>query len=803
MKKIVSLIIALIFLTSFSSAIAEIKTFVKEYTYQASEFDSKSTSRTMALEQVKRLLLEELGVFLVSKTDVVNFALTKDQITLITAGIVSAEVLDERWDGHNYWLKAKIDADPYVVQQAIEVIRNDTKKTSELDAAQKRIKTLTKDLEAVKSDLGSTPQERQNRYTKIVNQKKSMDWMLKFINTFNDKKSFAENKEALDAVNKAIETDPEYSDPYLFRAYIYGDIAKDNRKAIEDITNAIKYLVPGPNKTFENAAGHYEYRALLYKRSGKLVESINDLMTSLELDPSHILMPGALWKVSDVDTFVKKCPKDYRVYVFRGRFNSHFISRSDNPKTERTKIYDQAIVDLKKALRINRKNPVVYYVLIDAYRYKAMWHDAGHIDKVDPINHQNIVDTATQGLKLNAGDVWKDRFLHTRAEEYLTLKKYKLAIADYDALILLNPDYAGTYHDRAIAHKELGEYDDAVKDLTKAIGMKHDSMDWPRSAYEIRAHVYEAMEKYEDAVNDYSKAWEVWEKVFGEFHKKEGLGSSIAYDILDRRAKDYRKLKQYAKAIDDYNAAISWVGKDFSYMVYANLGDTYIEMGKPAEAIKEYDKAIESWLKSHMSEGDRKNKTDISSSEYFLKKAGAYADLKNYDLAIENYNRALDAVDNLPPFKGKIYQEMGKLYRSLGINQEAIKAFTLATQYLPLAGEDPLMACYDLGSIYSEMGNHNEAIRVLTEMIKLYPTFPMTYIIRGGEYGFINEFDKAIDDYSKAIALKPTYEAAYYGRGYYLIKIGKYKQGVDDIKIAARLGYKEAQDMLTKNNVEW
>jgi hypothetical protein len=115
----------------------------------------------MALEQVKRLLLEELGVFLVSKTEVVNFALTKDQITTITAGIVSAEVLDERWDGHVYWLKAKIDADPYVVQQAIEVIRNDTKKTSELDAARKRIDALTKDLEAIKNDLGSTPQERQ------------------------------------------------------------------------------------------------------------------------------------------------------------------------------------------------------------------------------------------------------------------------------------------------------------------------------------------------------------------------------------------------------------------------------------------------------------------------------------------------------------------------------------------------------------------------------------------------------------------------------------------------------------------
>jgi tetratricopeptide (TPR) repeat protein len=753
---------------------AELKTFIKEYSYQASELDSKSTSRTMALEQVKRLLLEELGVFLVSKTDVVNFTLTKDQITSITAGIVSAEVLDERWDGHNYWLKAKIDADPYVVQQALEVIGNDTKKTSELDAARKRIEELTKDLEAVKSDLGSTPQERQKRYTKIVNQKQSMDWMLKFINAFNDKKSFAENKEALDAVNKAIEIDPEYSDPYMMRAYIYGEIAKDNQKAIEDMTKAIKYLVPGPtgpNRIFENAAGHYEYRALLYKRIGKFTESINDLMTALELDPDKILKPLAQWKASDLDEFVKKYPKDYRVYVFRGRFNSHFISTPDNPNTERTKVYDKAIVDLKKALKMNSKNPVVYHVLIEAYRYKAMWYDARHIDKADPINHQNIVDVATKGLRLNAGKVWKDRFLHTRAEEYLKLKKYKLAIADYNALISINPDYAGTYHDRAIAHKELGEYDDAVTDLTKAIGMKHDTMDWPRSAYEIRAHVYEAMEKYEDAINDYSKAWEVWEKVFGEFHKKEGLGSSIAYDILDRRAKDYRKLKQYPKAIDDYNAAIIWVGKDFSYMVYANIGDTYIEMEKPAEAIKEYDKAIEGWLKSYMSEGDRKNKTDILSSEYFLKKSGAYANLKEYDLAIESYNKAIDAVDDFPAFKGKIYQGMGMLYRSLGINQEAIKVLSLAVKYLPLAGENPFVSYLELESAYSDIGDNKESLRVCSEMIKFYPNADLVYLRRGYRYYETKDYNRAIIDYNKAIELKPTNGFAYYFRALTYIRL--------------------------------
>jgi len=130
--KVIAVLTSSIIITS-QVVFAEIKTFTKEYTYSASELDSQVTSRYNALEQAKRLLLEELGIFMTSQTVVKNAQLTKDEITSLSAGIVSAVVLEEKWDGHKYWLKAKIDADPMVVEQAIEVIRNDNKKSTELD----------------------------------------------------------------------------------------------------------------------------------------------------------------------------------------------------------------------------------------------------------------------------------------------------------------------------------------------------------------------------------------------------------------------------------------------------------------------------------------------------------------------------------------------------------------------------------------------------------------------------------------------------------------------------------------------
>ncbi|MEW6616751.1 MAG: hypothetical protein AB1401_14955, partial [Thermodesulfobacteriota bacterium] len=80
-------------------SIAKQVTFEREYTYQASEADSKLSCRAIALEQVKRLLLEELGTYLESRTEIKDFKLTKDQIITLTAGIVRTEIVKETWDG--------------------------------------------------------------------------------------------------------------------------------------------------------------------------------------------------------------------------------------------------------------------------------------------------------------------------------------------------------------------------------------------------------------------------------------------------------------------------------------------------------------------------------------------------------------------------------------------------------------------------------------------------------------------------------------------------------------------------------
>ena len=153
-----------------TAAFAEMKTFIRDYTYQASEIDSKQSSRIIATEQVKRLLLEELGTYLESHTEVVNYQLSKDQITTLTAGVVKTKILDEKWDGEKYWMKAKIDADPDEVAKDIQKLRSDRKKVKELEESRKKTDDTMKDMDEMRKDMESDKDNKEKiaQYNKKV-----------------------------------------------------------------------------------------------------------------------------------------------------------------------------------------------------------------------------------------------------------------------------------------------------------------------------------------------------------------------------------------------------------------------------------------------------------------------------------------------------------------------------------------------------------------------------------------------------------------------------------------------------------
>ncbi len=176
----------LFFLFIASSVFAETVTFTREYTFQASEWDSKDSSRTLSLEMVKRLLLEDLGAYLAGETAVKDMMLTKDQVTTYSAGIVSEEIMDEKWDGKSYRLKAKVSADPIEVEKALKNFLEDRYKTKELEETQKKAEELTKENEKLRRELESagkpnkfdkkTKAKNVEAYEKTIRGLKAVAW---------------------------------------------------------------------------------------------------------------------------------------------------------------------------------------------------------------------------------------------------------------------------------------------------------------------------------------------------------------------------------------------------------------------------------------------------------------------------------------------------------------------------------------------------------------------------------------------------------------------------------------------------
>jgi tetratricopeptide (TPR) repeat protein len=276
--KISNLILLVILISLLPhSASAETKTFVKEYTYHAGDEDSKNSSRTIALREVKMLLMEELGTYLESQTEVKNFQMTKNQITTLTAGIVSAEVIEDKWDGKVYWLKAKIAANPQDVIKSIDSLRKDREKVKELEELRKRSEELLKENERLNKELkiakDETKQETAQAYKQNINSLSATEWVergyeLAISGNYTD---------AVKAFSKAIELNPQDAAAYCNRGVAY--VSLDNyQQAIEDCSKAIE-LNPQIAET-------YYIRGLVYVGLGNNQQAIKDFQQGYRTESS-------------------------------------------------------------------------------------------------------------------------------------------------------------------------------------------------------------------------------------------------------------------------------------------------------------------------------------------------------------------------------------------------------------------------------------------------------------------------------------------------------------------------------------
>jgi len=123
--------------------------YVKEYTYNASENESKLDARRIALKEVKRLLIEELGVYIVSETTLyknnedVKISI-ETQTKVISECVTQTKILEENWDGDYYYIKVKLYVDQKDLERRLKKIyrEEENRKSTNISSSKKEDKVI-------------------------------------------------------------------------------------------------------------------------------------------------------------------------------------------------------------------------------------------------------------------------------------------------------------------------------------------------------------------------------------------------------------------------------------------------------------------------------------------------------------------------------------------------------------------------------------------------------------------------------------------------------------------------------------
>lgn len=375
MKSVKFILTSLLLLGCYFPAHAEMKTFIKGYTYQASDFDSKISSRTIALEQVKRLLLEEVGTFLISETEVKNFHLTKDKISSLSAGVVHTEILSEKWDGKTYFLKVKLSLNPQDVTKLLAELRTNSQKNRELEETNRKVNEALKKIKELQNaqTASQTPKNQQKEYSRAIDELKSKEWLDKGIAEMGEERY----AEALNAFNKAAEINPASVWAHINRGW-----------ALNTVGEYYQAL-----KVYDKAADIDPRNPYIYVNRGMSYNSIGDYQRALlDEDQAITLDANNAW------AYIGRA----RSYLGIGNFN-------------------QALADLNKASQLEPGNSFIYSTRVWAHNALG--------------NHRQAREDLDRSLSLAPNNSWMN---WNAAVFYALTGEKEKALAALEKAIRLN-----------------------------------------------------------------------------------------------------------------------------------------------------------------------------------------------------------------------------------------------------------------------------------------------------------------------------------------------------------------------------
>lgn len=282
---------------------------------------------------------------------------------------------------------------------------------------------------------------------------------------------------------------------------------------------------------------------------------------------------------------------------------------------------------------------------------------------------------------------------------------------------------------------ESGQFEEAIAEYTKAISLKPKY----KEAYENRALLYNQLEQYHKAIADYKKLIDIGGMGIPEIKLSKTL--DLLMDSKQLTAERRQEIADATKEIE------SNPQNDY---YYSNRADIYRQLKQYDLALADYDTAIS---------------IEPQNLHAYAKRGSLYHQLKRYDLALADYNTAT-SIEPTGYTKyvnyDYIYSRRADTYINLKQYDKAIADYsqTIAISKMPGASDSNIVpeAYNKRANIYRLLKQYDKAIADYSHTISNYPrdlfgVDTYAYRMRADTYKELKQYDLAIADYTKVIAI--------------------------------------------------
>ena len=290
-------------------------------------------------------------------------------------------------------------------------------------------------------------------------------------------------------------------------------------------------------------------------------------------------------------------------------------------------------------------------------------------------------------------------------------ESYRKALADFDTVLELDPEYALAYAAKGNAYYRYGEFDNATAEFNTALnstyiillkagdpGLAEVYYSKARTLKQMPEQAYEAISAFEKArevgldpewerrsfthqapvhkrLGEYNKALQIYNEVTELPRFKVETGWVIS-SVYFNRGTCYYVLEEYDAAISDFNRVLNKT--PFEAHGHKYLGIIYSKIGDDARAKHEFEKAVELYS-AEVAAGEGKTG---AWQRFELMKAHSnrglcYLCLGEYNKAISDLEKALESEQNhVEPHEGEhyyleAYKNLGAYYSEIGEKEMA------------------------------------------------------------------------------------------------------------------------------------